>query len=250
MRGLEKIGVEVKVNNPGDLTGCIHDFPGIRSLSANTLLGPNIFNRPRDRADLMAKFHNLLVPSKWIETMYRRDIGGSKRVVVWPVGIDVESFSVKKDSDVDCLLYVKNRSEDEVLSVCTMLADERQSHIKLCYGQYDEAQHLDALRRCRYCILLTNTESQGIGYMETLSTGTPCFVLDMDHYLDNPATSVPYFEDRCGYMSALKNDGSHKHDFNVFLSSLGQYDPRSYILEHHTLEAAAKVYVELLRESV
>lgn len=247
--GLERVGVEVRLNSPGDLIGCIHDFPGIMKLPASTLLGPNIFNRPRDRSDIMKRFCNFLVPSNWVRDMYRRDVGDSKKIVVWPVGIDVDTFTIEKNSSLDCLLYVKNRSDADVRSVRDMLDTAKQSYLKMTYGQYNEGQHLSALRRCRYCVLLTNTESQGIGYLETLASGTPCFVLNMDHYLDNPASSVPYFDDQCGLISKIKDDGSHHHDFGVFLASLSRYDPKSYILQNHTLELAASTYMQLLREA-
>ena len=47
--GLKRLGINVLVNEIGDLTGCLHDNPQIMTHAPETLLGPNIFIRPADR---------------------------------------------------------------------------------------------------------------------------------------------------------------------------------------------------------
>lgn len=245
--GLEKTGVEVFVNEPGDLTGCLHDNSQIMTFHPKTLLGPNIFIRPTDRPELVNRYHNFLVPSVWVEDIYREDFGPNKKIVVWPVGIDTEKFAVNKKLQFDCLLYFKNRSTENLLSVKRMLDKADQAYSLVSYGSYTENDFIKNLESCRYSVLLTNTESQGIGYMEILSTGTPCFVFNQTDWRGYPSTSVPYFDDRCGMLSSLSD--KYENDFGVFLERQKFYNPREYILDNHTLKHGAESYVRMLEEA-
>lgn len=245
--GLEKIGIKVLVNEHGDLTGCLHDNPQIMSLSTETLLGPNIFIKPSDRPELINRYHNILVPSVWVENVYRKDVGPNKRIVVWSVGIDTDMFAVGKTVTHDCLLYFKNRTDKELCAVQDMLNKYRQTHVLIKYGSYTENDFITCLESCRYAVILNNTESQGIGYMEILSTGTPCFVFNQTDWRGYPSTSVPYFDDRCGMISSLSD--KYENDFSFFLNFLNSYCPRDYILENHTLKHGAERYLHFLEES-
>ena len=116
------------------------------------------------------------------------------------------------------------------------------------YGQYDETSFREAVRRCRFCVTITSTESQGIAYQEILSMGVPCYVVEKTQWNDRPgisclASSAPYFDSRCGIKCP---DLSF---FDTFLSELEKYDPREYILDNLTLEKCASEYFSLLEMS-
>jgi hypothetical protein len=244
--GLKRLGINVLVNEIGDLTGCLHDNPQIMTHAPETLLGPNIFIRPADRPELVARYHNFLVPSAWVWDEYKKDLGPDKKIIVWPVGIDTDRFCVQKTHKHGCLLYFKNRSSEELATVQRMLGKFGQFYTLVIYGSYTEDNLLSCLGSCSYAVLLTHTESQGIGYMEILSTGTPCFVLNQDNWRGRPATSTPYFDGSCGFVSNLERD--YEGDFRVFLGNLSSYSPRDYIFENHRLEISAEKYFEILKE--
>lgn len=250
-KGLEQIGHEVVVNQPGELTGCLHDFPGALALPSNTLMGPNLFVLPDDRPEYYQRFRNFVVPSEWVKAIYQdTKLFNGHRIFTWSVGIDTDLFVPEEGEAFDCLLYYKNRSNEDLQMIMEMLRKYEQSNNFITYGNYDEKFFRRQLRLCRYAVLLTSTESQGIGYMECLSTNTPCFVLNRSLFKgkkEYPASSVPYFDAICGRISTLVLP-TVMNEFEDFLANLGQYRPRDYILKNHTLAKSAERYVELLKE--
>jgi hypothetical protein len=121
------------------------------------------------------------------------------------------------------------------------------------YGNYHELDFLECAKSAAFAILLTNTESQGYAYMQLLSAGVPCLVFNQDTLYSSPdqpiqswpATSVPYFDERCGLIEKEISKETIEKFFSVPLQS---WDPRSYILENHTIEKSTKKYLKLLSE--
>jgi len=93
---------------------------------------------------------------------------------------------------------------------------------------------------------LNGTESQGIAYMEILSSGIPCYVFNRNIFSYKSysclASSVPYFSEECGIIS----DDLDFNKFDDFLNKIDLFNPRKYILENHTLEISARNYIRLL----
>jgi len=119
----------------------------------------------------------------------------------------------------------------------------------LKYGHYSETELLKSIRESKFCVLLTGTESQGIAYMEILSSNVPCYVINKpywensDNTIIHPACSTPYFDDTCGVIA------ENYEKFEYFLDNLESFEPRSYILENHTLVQSAQEYLKLLEKS-
>lgn len=252
-KGLDLIGQNVLVNEFGEYTGCLHDNPKALSLPENTLMGPNLFVIPDDRPEYYHRYKNFIVPSEWVKPIYcNTPLFKNHNIFVWPVGIDTYAFYPNKKIFFDCLVYYKNRSQEDLLKTLEMLNNNNQTYVLIEYGRYTEDNFKKMLNCCRYSVLLTNTESQGIGYMEILASDTPCFVLNKPYFQRDTgpkyyATSVPYFDSRCGFISELSDDNCC-HNFSDFLSNIPKYSPREYILEQHTLDLSAKVYLELLEK--
>jgi hypothetical protein len=81
--------------------------------------------------------------------------------------------------------------------------------------------------------------------MEIMSMNVPIYVLDCKLWRGYiPATSVPYFDDRCGVIETNMNNNS---SFNYFIHNLYNYKPREYILENHTLNISATKYIDILK---
>jgi len=183
-----------------------------------------------------------------------------KTIDVWPVGIDVDAWRPEYtiSEKLDCFVYFKNREDKELSALTKTLGDLNLKYELLKYGHYQEEELKSLCRRSKFAILLTGTESQGIAYMNILSTNTPCLVLNKStwHYEGNgprvsaPATSVPYFDERCGWIieknSLLHNslDSTIRH-FAHYVEEKS-FSPRDYITEHHQYEDAARKYWELI----
>lgn len=226
------------------------------------LFGPNLVVLPNEFSETeLGLLKHMVVPSQWVKDLYRRfDLLSNVRIDVWSAGIDTETWIPPKESrnlsaNLRCLLYFKNRSQTDLQFVQNTLRDRHIEFKVLEYGNYSEDQLREASYWASFGIILTNTESQGIAYMELLSTDLPLFVYDQPwwnnegQYPKVDASSVPYFSEACGEKTVSPN----KELFEVFLNNVRSgsvYSPRDYILSEHTLEKSASRYRNLLKVSI
>jgi len=267
--GLKEIGVEI-VKQPGkaDFHGCLQNpgnFAGL--LPEQTLMGPNLFVVPSEESELCDLFKNFVVPSRWVKDLYEKypQMQGDKKTIdVWPVGIDTEKWLPvpAEYKTCDFFVYIKNSFPAQAEQV----EDELHKHAlipagTLTYGNYEEEDLKAMCDKCQFAVLVTDTESQGIAYMQILSAGLPCFVIDktMWTYEANkgvkaPATSVPYFDKRCGIKVPSRGiHGMNDEDISeleAFVDRVEEYTPRNYILENHTLAKSAHEYLRLLKKAM
>lgn len=266
--GLKEIDVEV-VDKPGkaDLYGCLQD-PGrfAEFLPPHTLMGPNLFVLPSEAPALAQFYENYVVPSHWVKDLYSRypQMQG-KTIDVWPVGIDTEEWKPSGETpECDYFVYHKNAPSSVGEEISSVLKDKHglKSGGWISYGNYQEKDLKEHCKRSKFAVLVTDTESQGIAYMQILSMGIPCFVIDKTtwSYQGNPptkapATSVPYFDKRCGVKVASRGMLGMSDEDNVELANFvkkvdeDSYSPRMYILETHTLARSAYEYLRLLKKA-
>ena len=107
-------------------------------------------------------------------------------------------------------------------------------------------------------IFLCEHETQGLAYQQALSCNVPVLAWDPGQWLDPwryrygegvvPATSVPFFDERCG-MTFLGVPDFAAH-LSVFIeaSRAGSFSPRDYVIENLTLEGCARNYLALLEK--
>ena len=109
------------------------------------------------------------------------------------------------------------------------------------YYCYDPAMLRAQARLSKFCILLDNTETQGLAPLEILACDCPLFVLDAKKYVGHTkilegATSVTCWDACCGMKSVLENI---EKDFPVFMAQLPSYKPRTWVEENYSYAAAA-----------
>ena len=228
---------------------------GINSEDIN-LVGPNNWEIPT--TEVASKYQDFLVPSQWVKGLYESfDCMQGKNIHIWPVGIDTDEWAQTDvtEKSLDCLIYYKNAGEELGEQVVDLLTENNLSGGSLSYGSYEEKDLAQAVSQCKFCILVTKTESQGIAYMQILSAGLPCFVLEKDRWDDRSdgiacdASSVPYFDERCGQkISQSSSYESKQTAFATFLENIknNEYNPREYILENHTLEISTRNFISIL----
>jgi glycosyltransferase involved in cell wall biosynthesis len=183
------------------------------------------------------------------------------------VGIDTRRWRPVAGSrkPFDCLIYDKilwNR--DRVVPalldpIRDELARRGLSFVELRYGCYDEDRYEEVLRQCRFMVFLCEHESQGIAYQECLSCGVPILAWDQGwcldpnrstwHQSDIPATSVPYFDARCGMTFRDVHEFAGKLTVFLDLDRSGAFAPRDYVVEHLSLEKSAATFLGLLAEA-
>lgn len=247
--GLDKIGVQYVHNAIQEYNGCLQSWvPQYRSLPKNTLMGPNLMVLPSDHTDIWKRYDRFLVNSQWTLDMYKSfDITKDNTINIWSVGIDTDRFNGQgRNIDTDCLIYFKNRDSGELNLVKSELDKRSLSYEIISYGNYSEDTLISLTKKCAFCILLTGTESQGIAYMEILSSDIPCFVINQSVFsyqgFSCAGSSVPYFSKKCGILA----DGLEFGRFDEFINRLNSYTPREYIIENHSLEIAARNYMKFI----
>ncbi len=200
--------------------------------------------------------------SAWCDAVYRRYFGN--HCAIWPVGIDTDRWQPGNPDGkrVDFLLYDKihwerDARETDLLSpIRAALAQNGLTCETLRYGHYAPDVFRAALARCRAMIFLSAHESQGIAAQEALASGVPIFAWDPGTVQDPerfrwgepviPATSVPYFDDRCGMRFRDQAEFSPRlAEFREGLKA-GRFAPRDYIVENLTLEKCSRHFVEIV----
>lgn len=130
---------------------------------------------------------------------------------------------------------------------------------ELRYGIYDERRYKDMIRMCHAMIFLCEHESQGIAYQECLSSGVPILAWDQGWWLDPNrerwrqgevrATSVPYFDERCGVRFRSIDEFSAKLTEFLSFQRSGALAPRDYVIENLTVEKCAEDFIHILDDA-
>jgi glycosyltransferase involved in cell wall biosynthesis len=197
--------------------------------------------------------------SQWANDVYRPYFGD--RCGIWPVGIDTEAWTPNfgHGKDIDLLIYDKVMWNRDVVSpplyaVIRNLASRRNLVVEtVTYGRYGEHEYRSLLARSKAMIFLCEHESQGLAYQECMSSGVPVLAWDQGCCLDPnrfawgqpniAATSVPYFDERCGERFAGAEDLEEK--LSVFIEKIkaSAYRPRDFVMENLTLKGCAAQFL-------
>jgi hypothetical protein len=248
LKGLSMTDIEITRDlSKADLVGCLqHPGNEYNKLPSTTMMGPNIFVLPNEEPEIWSHFNNYVVPSKWVKNIY--ETFGQKNINVWPVGIDSQHWvPTNKNKTLDCFIYYKNRPKEDLVSVVKTLKLLNQSIKIIQYGSYQESDLKELCNEAKYCVLLTDTESQGIAVGNILSMNVPCLVWDKTFWeykgSQYSATSIPYWSDDCG----LVWDHWSINNLTQFLDLHDTFYPRKYIVENFNLELKAREYVAILQ---
>jgi hypothetical protein len=273
--GLDRLGIPYEVNlpfqqlNPNDRVGilgrgptCLNGYDQPNKIVA----GIGLMTHPSEWSNLCEQYPvvKYLQHSHWANEVYKPYFG--ERCTIWPVGIDTDFWqpALSQDKSVDFLIYNKIRWNydqlvtDFVTPIKQILTERELSFEELRYGSYNQADYQKALSRCRAMIFLCEHESQGLAYQECLSTDVPIIAWDTGECLDSnrfswgmpyiPATSVPYWDERCGVK--FKDINEFPIQLKEFLHKLNhqQFAPRDYILENLTLEKCAQHFLDIMNQ--
>jgi hypothetical protein len=203
--------------------------------------------------------HNALFPSEWFRSWVcsglpylEAEKAEGRQTAIWAAGVDTDFFSpaspVKKTQDY--FIYYKSQNAEH-LNILLKYLFEHWFGLRgtvVPYYNYDREMLRAAARASKFCILLDNTETQGLATLEILATGCPIFVCDVGAYVGKTkvchgATSVPYWNGSCGTRSSLAKIAE---DFPVFIQNLSTYDPRGFATALFSYKASAEILLNLL----
>lgn len=274
--GLDRLGIQYSSNLPFEK---LRDSDRVAVLGrgryslqgyerANPIVaGIGLMGHPSEWPTLLEDYPvvRYLQHSEWANEVYRPYF--ADRCGIWPVGIDTRSWIPSPGSkDVNIVLYDKVRWERPryertlIQPIRDLLLRKKLKFAELRYGFYDEAEYRDLLARSKAMIFLCEHESQGLAYQECLSCDIPVLAWDQGYCLDPnrfnwgnpeiPATSVPYFDERCGAKFRDMEEFPVKLDWFLEQIRKQEFKAREYILEHLTLESCSRRFVDILDEDL
>jgi glycosyltransferase involved in cell wall biosynthesis len=231
------------------------------------IAGIALMTHPYEWPELCSEYPvaRYLQHSGWTRDIYLPYYGGQV-CALWPAGIDTAQWSppLVAEKQYDVLIYKKIMWPDQEASkgLSAAVTAEIESRGLTCreivYGHYREDQYRDLLKGAQAMVFLCEHESQGFACCEALSMNVPVFAWDQGAWLDpnrtiwrekHPvhATSVPFFDDRCG--ARFKNIKDFGDGFDHFWKNVrkGSYLPREYVLENLTLKKSAQKMLDIIK---
>lgn len=224
--------------------------------------GPACFNRSHAGADhitsdVWRSAHRALFPSAWFADFvsnglpYKSGIDNHK-CEIWPAGVDTDFFCppthIQKSQDY--FIYFKSQNFCDLKTVQSYLFHNwfGITGTVICYYGYDAYMLRSAAQSSRFCIMLDDTETQGLAALEIMACGTPLFVLDTrickcGDLTYNDATSVTNMDASCGLKSRIED---LDRDFPLFITNLNTYKPREFVCNDYSFSAAARRLITLI----
>ena len=195
-------------------------------------------------------YKKIIAPSEWVKNKFHTKFNlPENKVSIWPVGI--ERFNNTRNITYDCLIYYKRRTDEE-LKIAKDFLDKKNLNYKMVqYGSYGEEGFRDLVNQSSFCFLINGTESQGIAVQEIMSLGVPLFVWDIAEWLDQgeeyrvPATSVPYWDDRCG--EKFYKVDEMEETFLKFYAKIKEYNPKEFVEDALSLKCSVKTLLDIIK---
>lgn len=267
-RALKAVGADVRINDFTTAARMPHypigigGYPSVIDkvqLPNPTIFGPGDYGSPQESVKLAAqdRFRFFIQPCQWYVD-YFAPYSGKEKTVVWPVGIDVKSIPdlSREPKTNDVLIYDKirwfrdERVETVLNRMTRMLEAQGKTYRVLRYGHHHYNDFIGTLRASKSMAFLCEHETQGLACQEAMAANIPIFAWEdgviVDPNMLHPpgleVSSVPYFDERCGVRFPL-NEMEAK--FETFWSKLPTFNPRAYISENLSLEAAGEAYLKL-----
>jgi len=229
------------------------------SLYPNTrfIFGPHFSVFPDSRFAIIKgdnSVYNLL--SQWNYNIYTNDeLTKDIKFVTVPFGVDTETFKEKTriHDRTEVFIYYKNRNIEELKAVANFLNLMNINYRIFGYIQrYNEKDYIEYLQKSKFGIWVGAHESQGFALQEALSCNVPLLVWNIksmnqeygSNYNDIPATSIPYWDERCG--DVFYNENEMEDTFKRFNSRLYNYKPREFILENLSMEVCEIKFIETI----
>lgn len=267
----QESGLEILIllNEPGDVNWSVDK--GI-DVQYNCLKAQNLWHGPACFAHADAEVESFaenntwnfcrraLFPSEWYQTWIctglpynNPTVAEDRQHMIWPAGVDTEYFvpAAEETKKQDYFIYFKSQNNKTLLHVLKYLFDTYFGlrGTIITYYSYDHEILKTTAQGSKFCIMIDNTETQGLASLEIMSVGCPLFVLDATIYSGakfgiQGSTSVTCWDPLCGLKSSLEK---LETDFPEFIANLPAYNPRPFVCDNYSYKAAARRLLEILR---
>jgi len=221
------------------------------------IFGPHFSVFPDDKL-LTIKGNNTVYNdlSEWVLNSWSKsDFTSNLNLITCPFGVDTNKFNKIKSINErnEVFVYFKNRSPGELELVKHFLNSKNINYRIFSYhNRYSEIDYLSYLQNSKYGIWVGGHESQGFGLQEALSCGVPLLVWNVksmnqeynSNYEDIPATTIPYWDERCGEIFYDSSDFENVYD--KFIKNIENYKPRDFVLENLSMEICENKLIETI----
>ena len=229
--------------------------------SSKFIFGPHFSVFPdKNHMDLINGNKNVIYiqPSEWANNVWKyHPFCKNIRIETLPFGVDTTKFNqIKPINERNyAFVYFKRRHPTELVLIQKFLQSHNIKAKLFDYvNRYDENEFINYLHESRFGIWLDAHESQGFALEEALSCNVPLLVWNVvsmkqevgSSYENIPATTIPYWDERCGESFIHQNDLSNA--FSKFMNDLNNYRPREYILENLSIEKCNEKFIQLVNK--
>lgn len=254
-----------------------HPIDASRYPKQRFIFGPHFSVFPDARiTQINTKVHNNAVyiqPSEWAREAWT-SLGVEQFIPVktFCFPVDTQRFAPLPSASGDgerngeVVVYYKRRKPEELRLVLTELNKRNVRYKIFSYVKgYNEEEYIAALQRAPYGIWVGAHESQGFATLEALACGVPLLVWSVRNMNQEegaehpsvPATSVPYWDERCGdvfydaeeFLGTEDTQGAERSkgalDMFVEKVALDKYAPRAFVCECVCTEKRAKSWLRL-----
>lgn len=227
------------------------------------IFGPHFSVFPNKMLGIINNIHKNCIyiqPSEWCVDIWK-NMGVEQilplKTMSFPVNTDlfkpVVDSPEKKNKVV---IYFKRRKESELNMLENYLREWKIQYELFNYvKKYEEKNYLKTLQHAKFGIVLGAHESQGFAIEEALSCNVPLIVWNATNMNQEfgvnhpslPATSIPYWDDRCGeYFTKWEDWESCFHKFLKNIKTGKKYKPREFIMENLSTEPCAERFMNLI----
>jgi len=223
------------------------------------IFGPHFSVFPNQ---LLYKINNVhknsiyLQPSEWALNVWKKfNVESIIPLKVFYFPVNTKKFkpmeNIKKEK---VFIYFKRRKQEELTFLKKFLHNKNIEFKVFDYvKRYKEEDYLKYLQESNYGIILDAHESQGFAIEEALSCDVPLLVWNVTsmnqeegiNYPDIPATSIPYWDNRCG--ESFYNKEEFEEKYNEFTSKLDTYKPREFVLDKLGIDKCANNFKKLIK---
>lgn len=230
------------------------------------IFGPHFCVLPNENLySINVKRDNVIYiqPSQWCIDFYKNNYDLVLNFASFPFPVNIDKFTPDENEDSDnnknktqILIYYKTRKSEEMSFLISKLREFKFNINDIIIynysNKYDENDFIMDIKKSRFAMVLGRHESQGFAIEEMMSCNLPLFVWGVTNlnqengveYPPYPATTIPYWDSRCGEVFYDSND--FDENFKLFLSKLDSYKPRDYIIENLSVKPCAERLQKLI----
>ena len=223
------------------------------------IFGPHFSIFPlQHQMDLIRNNSNIIYiqPSEWAAHVWSvSPYCNNIKIKPFCFGVETDKFKeiIALENRTQVFVYFKRRQPNEKNEILQFLQSKNiEIRIFDYVSRYSEEDYLNYLQNSKYGIWLDAHESQGFALQEALSCNVPLLVWNVSsmkqeygsNYQDIPATTIPYWDDRCG--EYFYNINEFEEKFNHFLSKIDSYKPREYVLENLSIDICEQRLVDMI----